>query len=570
MALSLCMGTVLAEAQEVAVPRGEAEVNPAVADQVIPADPAELTPVANTAIPGDAQLESGGARIGRIDVKVVDVFDPENPKESGGLYSAANFLHINTRETTVRPQLLFKPGDVYSRQVLDETERNLRARRYMDDASIIPTAYDPQTNTVDLLVRVHDVWTLNPGATLGHTGGVTRSGVQIDESNFLGLGKTISVDRIQDVDRSAWKFGYRDPNVFSSRWEMELRYHATSDGSLQGVNIAHPFYSLDTRWSSSLDWLRDDRLDQRFVQGIAVDQYRTKQKVATVQGGWSTGLRRQDNAPAWVGRVLLGYRINEQTYQPDPVLGTTLLPADIRLRYPLFGLSWSQDHYEVTRNRDKIGLTEDLYVGAALSMNVGYASDAWGSDRNAWLVNMLFKDVFHLSERQLLFATAGVEGRRESGRWQGTIFSAGLRYDLRQTPKRLLTVMFNHAHSENPDDSQQFYLGSDEGMRGYPLRYRSGTERNVLNIEQRFYADKQILRLLSVGGAAFIDVGRINGGSMIGSGSISTIADIGFGLRLGNIRSSRGDIFHLDVAYPLNAEGDDRKLQFSVTTKSSF
>lgn len=563
----LCLGAVLAEAQEAVVPAGENELGSAVE---VPADPAQLAPVANTAIPGDAQLESGGARIGRIDIKVVDVFDPENPKESGKLYRAANYLHINTRETTVRPQLLFKPGDAYSRHALDETERNLRARRYLEDASITPIAYHPDTNTVDLLVRVHDVWTLNPGATLGRSGGENRSGLQLDESNLLGLGKTIAVDRIDDVDRSAWKFAYRDPNLLSSRWELEARYHDTSDGGLQSLNIAYPFYSLDTRWSAAIDGLRDDRIDRRFEQGVQVDQYRMVQKVATVQGGWSSGLRSDGDGPAWVQRWLLGYRVDEQTFEPDPVLGTLLLPTEKRLRYPFVGLSWFQDEYEVTRNRDKIARTEDLYIGRSLSLNVGYAAQSWGADRNAWLLGAEFKDVLHLGERQLLFITAGVDGRRESGRWQGTVFSGGLRYDLRQTPKRLLTVLLNHAHSENPDDSQQLYLGSDEGLRGYPLRYRSGTQRSVLIVEQRFYTDKQILRLLSVGGAAFVDVGRIRGGAMTAPGNKRTFADLGFGLRLGNIRSSRGDMFHLDVAYPLNAEGDDRKVQFSVETKSSF
>ena len=84
-------------------------------------------------MPSDEQLHASGATIGQIYIKVVDVFDPEIPKESGALYRAANFLHINTREQTVRPQLLFKPGDVYTLHVLEETARNLRARRYLEE-----------------------------------------------------------------------------------------------------------------------------------------------------------------------------------------------------------------------------------------------------------------------------------------------------------------------------------------------------------------------------------------------------------------------------------------------------
>ena len=535
------------------------------------ADTAPAPPPATADIPSDAQLQASGARIGRIDIKVVDVFDPENPKESGALYRAANFLHIDTKESTVRPQLLFKPGAPYSRHVLDETERNLRARRYLEDATIVPIAYHPDTNTVDLLVRVHDVWTLNPGASFGRSGGVNRSGVQITESNLLGWGKSISIDRKNDVDRSSWSFGYSDPNLFSSRWTLDTSYSDTSDGASRSLSLVHPFYSLDTRWSAALDGLREERMDQRFEQGVAVDQYRVQQKVAAIQGGWSTGLRNgNDNHPAWIQRLSVGYSINEQTYLPDPVLGTLVLPENRLLRYPWLGLQWFQDSYVVVRNRDQIARTEDLYMGRSLSIKIGFASKSSGSDRNATLLTATYKDALRLSERQFMFINLGIDGRRESGRWQGTIFSAGLRYDVRETAKTLLVFSLNHMHIENPDESQQLFLGSDEGLRGYPLRYRNGTERTVFVAEQRFYTDKQILRLLTVGGAAFVDVGDIRGDPDPQPDGKHTFADVGFGLRFGNIRSSRGDMFHVDVAYPLNALGPDRKVQYSITTEHTF
>ncbi|MGE0115829.1 MAG: hypothetical protein AB7T07_13210 [Steroidobacteraceae bacterium] len=574
IALWLCLGAGLAAAQEdhqegqlSASTETDADATQGATDGA-----SELNAVESTVVPGDAQLEAQGARIGRIDIKVVDVFDPENPKESGKLYRAANFLHINTREHTVRPQLLFKSGEPYSRHVLDETARNLRARRYLQDASIVPVSYHPDTNTVDLLVRVQDVWTLNPGVSYGRSGGESRSGAQISESNLLGLGKEISVDRVQDVDRSAWRFAYVDPNLLSSRWEMEAQYNNTSDGGLRSLLLDYPFYSLDSRWSAAVDVLHEEQIDKRFEQGVATDQYRTVHNTSGLAGGWSTGLRGPDalSGSPWVQRWSLGYRVDEYSYSPDPVLGTTILPPDSHLRYPWVSLSWFQDQYEVTRNREKIARTEDLYLGASLSLRIGYAAQSWGSDRNALLVKLQLQDAYRVSERQYLFANFGINGRRQNGQWQGTLFTSGLRYDLREGNKTLLVVMFNHAHSEKPDDSQQLYLGSDEGMRGYPLRYRSGTQRSVLAVEQRMYTNTQILRLLSVGGAAFVDVGRIGGETNPIPGSKRIFTDVGFGLRLGNIRSSRGDMFHLDVAYPLDAQGQDRKLQFSVTTKSSF
>jgi len=523
------------------------------------------------AIPSDAELQTSGAVIGRIDIKVVDVFDPENPKESGSLFRLANTLHINTRDSTVRPQLLFAPGQRYSRRVLDETARNLRNRSYLEDATVMPIAYHPETNTVDLLVRVHDVWTLNPGASLSHSGGETRSGIQISEGNLLGLGKSVSVDRTNDVDRSVWKFAYGDPNLFSSRWALDTAYGDTSDGSTKQLSIMRPFYSLDTHWSGGITSNTDVRREERFRQGVAIDQYRADRKMADAQLGWSTGLRHGDNdRPDWVQRVLVGYRIDEQSFSPDPERGTTLLPENLKLHYPWLGLQWFEDHYVVVRNRDQIGRTEDLFLGRSFKVMVGLASSSTGSDRNAVVVTATAQDAYQLGARQFLLVKLGIDGRHESGQWHATTFSGSLRYDVRQTAKAMFVAMLNHVHMEHPDLSQQIFLGSDEGMRGYDLRYRSGSERTVFTAEQRFYTNIQILRLLSVGGAAFVDIGKISGDTDPLADNKRILTDVGFGLRFGNIRSSGGDIFHVDVAYPINAIGPDRKVQYSVTTKSTF
>jgi hypothetical protein len=518
--------------------------------------------------PDDDQLEVLGVRIGAIRIQVDDIFDLSNPEENSSFYRAANYLHIETRESTIRPQLLFKSGDLFSHQLLEETARNLRARKYLADAAVTVEHFDPKTKTVDLLVRVHDNWTLAPGVSFSRSGGKSRSGIQLDESNLLGLGKSLSIDYSQNVDRAVMDFTYRDSNLMNSRWELSTTYQRASDGGLQSVSLVRPFYSLDTRWSAGLDVLNQKRTDYRFVQGISVDQYQTQLNHLNIQGGWSTGLRASAHGPSWVQRWSLGLALDRQRFSPDPVIGTTLLPVNQDSRYPWMSWSWLEDHYVIMRNRDQIDRVEDVYLGRALSLQAGYAAKAWGADRNALITTISAQTAYQLNEQQLLFLDAGVSSRVESSEWLGTVLGANARYDWQQSKYRILVVKFSHAQLKNPDDSQQLYLGSDEGLRGYALRYRSGTQRSVWIIEQRAYTDWQLWRLLSVGGVAFMDVGQINSGEL--THSQNTYMDIGIGLRLGNIRSSRGEVFHLDLAYPFNAATQERNWQFSITTKSSF
>ena len=546
----------------------EALPNFSAAQDVLMPEQTVPTPQSQPRWPDEVQLEALGTRIGAIRIQVDDIFDPNNPKENTSFYRAANYLHIETRESTIRPQLLFKAGDLFSRQIIEETARNLRGRNYLADASVTVERFDSETNTVDLLVRVHDNWTLAPGVSFSRSGGQSRSGIQLDESNLLGLGKSLSIDYSQNVDRDALEFTYRDPNIMNSRWELLTSYQRASDGGLHSVSLARPFYSLDSRWSAALDVLDQRRTDYRFVQGVSVDQYQTKLNHLNMMGGWSTGLRARTDGPSWVQRWSLGLTLDRQRFSPDPVTGTTVLPANQDSRYPWMSLSWLEDRYVVMRNRDQIDRVEDIYLGRALYLQAGYAAKTWGADRNALITTIKAQAAYQPYERQLFFLDAGISGRVESSQWLGTVLSANARYDWQQSKYRILVIKVNHAQLKNPDDSQQLYLGSDEGLRGYPLRYRSGTQRNVLVVEQRAYTDWQLWRLLSVGGVVFMDVGQINSGEL--NNSQHTYMDVGLGLRLGNIRSSRGEVFHLDVAYPFNAATQDRRWQFSITTKRSF
>ena len=59
------------------------------------------------AIPPPAELEARGAVVGKVTVVVGDVFDTTIDGEDDWLYRTANKLHINTRPSVIRSQLLF-------------------------------------------------------------------------------------------------------------------------------------------------------------------------------------------------------------------------------------------------------------------------------------------------------------------------------------------------------------------------------------------------------------------------------------------------------------------------------
>ena len=124
--------------------------------------------------------------------------------------------------------------------------------------------------------------------------------------------------------------------------------------------------------------------------------------------------------------------------------------------------------------------------------------------------------------------------------------------------------------SNRLDADRELILGGEDGLRGYPLRYQSGKSRVLLTVEQRLYTNWYLFRLAHVGAAAFIDVGRIYGQDATNTPNKGWLADAGIGLRLGNARSALGNVLHIDLAYPLNADPSIDKLQILVQTKRSF
>ncbi len=82
-------------------------------------------------IPSDAKLEADGAIVGAVFIDNQNIFDPNDPKDNTKLFRLADRLHIKTRARVVRAQLLFKPGDKYSRRLLDESERILACRQLL-------------------------------------------------------------------------------------------------------------------------------------------------------------------------------------------------------------------------------------------------------------------------------------------------------------------------------------------------------------------------------------------------------------------------------------------------------
>ena len=518
-------------------------------------------------LPTAAQLEERHAHVGRVTVRVQNVFDTADPREDYWLYRTFNKLHYKTRESTVRAQLLFRTGDEFKSRLLAESERLLRTRIYLFDARVRVVAYDAESNTVEIVVATRDVWTLSPSLSFGRAGGVNGSSFGLQEENLLGTGTNLLFTRNRTVDRVTTQAQVNTETLFNTRFRTGLTYADNSDGSVRSFYIERPFYALDTRSAYGLSANSTIQTDSRYNLGQIVDQFSARLKYAQAYRGWSDGY-----VDGWTRRIYAGFRYDQATFAPAPLTTTPalVLPEDRRLQYPWLAYEVRQDAYEKARNQDQIGRTEDLYVGKLLYVEIGRASRALGSDRDAWLPKFNAAVGYDLPMRQQLFINATATGRIEDAQVQNGLATLNARYYARESERALFYAAATVTQSRRLDADSQVLLGGDTGLRGYPLRFQTGTGSALATVEQRFYSTWYPFRLLRVGGAVFADAGKTWGTGVMGGPTLGTLKDIGLGLRLGNSRSGFGNVLHVDVSRALDAPASVRRTEVTVQTQASY
>lgn len=530
-------------------------------------NPHRIVPVVEGEIlPTLTELEARGATIGDILVRVDDVFDPEQESEDNWLYRAANALHHKTHHSTILEQLTFHEGEPLIVQRVEESERALRSRRYLFDAVIRVARYEPSRNVADLEIVVRDVWTLEPGVNYSNTGGKGKTEFQIEELNLFGSGQKLQLAYEKNVDRSSAEVEWVNHSLFGTHWELATRYADLSDGQTGFLQIERPFYSLDSRWAFGVTGYRDDRVTTRYDLGRPVDSFGVETDQFEVSLGWSSGLRE-----GWARRWRAGLAFEQKSFATaEGYPAPASLPGDRKFIYPWVGAEWVEDAYQKVRNHDRIGRTEDIYRGTRWTGRLGYASRSLGSDEPAWLFSSGLSSGRQYKPNLQWELDATARGRIKNASLRDAILNLEARHYWKIDSRQTFFARIGAALTEKLDADSQLFMGAEEGLRGYPLRYQTGTSRALLTLEHRYYTDWYPFRLFHVGAAAFFDAGRTWGPTTGGQQQVGWRKDIGLGLRFGNSRSGLGSVLHLDLAYALDPIPGRGRFRVSIETKQGF
>jgi len=539
---------------------------PGVAEPPVP-PPSESA--ANTSISDEfefpATLDATGNVIGEVIIFPESIFDLDNPEEDGFLYRLANKLHIETKPEVISQQLLFKPGDEYNKRVLDETERLLRKNKYLQEVTVEPL--ENENGNIDVEVHTSDTWTLHPRFSFSRAGGKNSTDVGLRDMNFLGRGIGLEALYKTTVDRDSKWFSLVDKNLGNSWYELRLLYADNSDGQTRSASFGKPFYALDSTRSNGLAYLEDERVDSYYDLGKKIGEYNYKTTTYDAFLGWSEGWNQGSVRRYIAGLGYENHQFSPLEFSPFP---DSPVPQGRELLYPYFGVEWLQDDFEETRNLDKQGIVEDLYLGTRFNARLGYANQSMGSDRTAWLLDFGAQTGYGDIDAQSLFLNMALAGRIQDGSAEDFLLQADARYYSRQSPKKLFYAYLGATFGHKLDLDRTVYLGGDNGLRGYPLRYQTGDTSVLFSLEKRYFTDWYPFHLFRVGAAVFFDAGRAWGEGSATTTHRGLLRDLGVGLRFSSAKSGQGHMIHVDLAYPLDSDGSIDSLQLLVSTRSGF
>jgi hypothetical protein len=479
----------------------------------------------------DPALE--GLPIVAVQIDRNDIFDTSDPKTKAWFYRWANALHIVSKEDFIRSMLLFKEGDLYSASLAAESARILRGLGIMNPVNVTALRVD---DGVEVTVETRDQWTLKAGARLGVFGSNASYRVDFEEENLLGWGKEVSVAYESDNERNTWSLGYFDPNVFNSRWRV----------------------NLVRTWGFS--GIRQELIDHLYSQSESVVEGLHETEQLSVWGG-----ARLPGGGDVTRRLVAGWEHRQNLYS-DWVWDDTDTPypppEDRLINGPRLSYEQIVDRFIVVEGFRAWAVQEDVSLGPNFSLTAIASSPTFGGDRQRLLTAGRARGASQRG-RWLLLGDTWFSGRLDEGETHN--FVAGIQLGAAQLGTSGWQIRFLAEGSHRLDRDRQLTLGADLGLRGWDPNYFDGTGRAILNVQWRRLLKKEVLGLFSVGIVLFGDAGK-TWDPRVGPDTDGVRFDAGAGLLFDLSHLGRSTLLRIDAAVPDDGTG----ITVTISTSTIF
>lgn len=463
-----------------------------------------------------------GKIIEEVFVEREEIFPEENPK-------FFDILHIKTRDSVVRREVLLKPGGVWDDQRALETERNLRRLFFLSVAKVVPVK--APNGRVNVLVVTQDKWSLRLSNSFTLIGSLLQFlQLTLVEVNFNGWGQSLSIDTVLRLDTFALGQSFTERRLFGSRWSFSEaativfnRQTGAVEGTVGQVIVGYPIITLDQPWGFLVDGAWNVR-KRRIFRGASVWQlpYPDAAGVERVPYQFDQrelGLdaivtRRFGDAVKVDLTVTAGAYLRQYTPMAESRLNadqaswltSNYLPRSENATFVEGIATAFTNDFRILKNLDTYELSEDLQLGFRVTGGARWAFPSPLTTQQFIEVGGAARYRLYASDDLFTVSAAGGARIRPGTTIANERFAAEvLNYSPSFHGGRLVTRLLLDFRW-NDLNNRQVLLGGSQGLRGTQAEQFSGRNMVLANVE---YRTRPIAFVLGtyLGFVLFYDVG---------------------------------------------------------------
>jgi hypothetical protein len=292
------------------------------------------------------------------------------------LTRAADRLQSNTKDWIIRELLFVKKGQQIDPYRLADNERFLRDQNFIKDARIVVRPIEEYPDSVDLYVRLRDVFSW--GAEI-NTSGINNVKASVYDANFLGMAQRLQYTLLYDKNRNpitGSEIRYRKTSVGGSFINLEAAYTTINQGGLATENetayylsLDRPLYTPNARFAGGLQVSRNRSTNVFEKPDPLYNNY--KYQLGDVWLGYNIGVHKQKRKGSDDrSRRFVSMRYFNQHFDQLPKLDTFDLHYTNK-RYVLGQFTWYKIDFYKTNYIYGFGRTEDLPVGMTRKATIG-------------------------------------------------------------------------------------------------------------------------------------------------------------------------------------------------------
>ena len=398
-----------------------------------------------------------------------------------------NNLHIKSQPIAIRNLLLISQNQVFDSLLVRESERLVRTREYIRDVSFYVKTTANNSDSVDIFIRVLDIWSIIPGGSAS-TSGIT---INLADKNFLGLGHEFQnvYTRNYNEHSNYLNTNYTIPNIRNTFIRTNVHFDILGGKYYnRGLSIDRPFFSSFAKWAAGAYFTQQFRADSIRSTNLLFVPQRFKFNVQDFWGGNSIQMYSGNSEYSRTTNFISAARFLRIRYleKPTELIDPLHMFSDEDFYMASIGISarrYVRENYVF-----KFGLTEDVPVGKVFSVTGGYQVRnnagrvylgtrvslgdyfSWGYLSSSLEYGTFFRGL--KPEQGVLSADIiYFTGLRELGKWK-----------LRNFVKPQMTIGLNRFSYDSLTINQGY------GLKGFNSLGLSGTMRLMVTVQTQAYA----------------------------------------------------------------------------------